>query len=28
MDILSQEGQGTRIRIEVPELVSEAPPAR
>jgi two-component system LytT family sensor kinase len=28
MDIQSREGQGTRIRIEVPELVSEASPAR
>jgi two-component system LytT family sensor kinase len=28
MDILSSEGQGTRIRIEVPELVSEASPVR
>jgi two-component system LytT family sensor kinase len=28
MDIHSREGQGTRIRIEVPELVSEASPAR
>jgi two-component system LytT family sensor kinase len=28
MDILSREGQGTRIRIEVPELVSDASPAR
>jgi two-component system LytT family sensor kinase len=27
MDVASQEGQGTRIRIEVPELVSEASPA-
>jgi two-component system LytT family sensor kinase len=27
MDIQSREGQGTRIRIEVPELVSEAAPA-
>jgi sensor histidine kinase YesM len=28
MDIQSREGQGTRIRIEVPELVTEASPAR
>jgi two-component system LytT family sensor kinase len=28
MDISSQEGAGTRIRIEVPELVSELPAAR
>jgi two-component system, LytTR family, sensor kinase len=28
MDVVSQEGQGTRIRIEVPELVSETPAAR
>jgi sensor histidine kinase YesM len=27
MDISSQEGSGTRIRIEVPELVSEMPHA-
>jgi sensor histidine kinase YesM len=28
MDITSREGEGTRIRIEVPELVSELPAAR
>ncbi len=28
MDIQSQEGQGTQIRIEIPELVSAAPTAR
>ncbi len=28
MDVVSQEGQGTRIRIEVPELVTETSPAR
>jgi two-component system LytT family sensor kinase len=28
MDIHSQEGQGTQIRIEIPELVSAAPAAR
>ncbi len=28
MDIHSQEGQGTQIRIEIPELVSAAPTAR
>jgi two-component system LytT family sensor kinase len=26
MDVVSQKGQGTRIRIEVPELVTEASP--
>ncbi len=28
MDVISQEGQGTRIRIEVPELVTETSPAQ
>ena len=28
MDVVSQEGQGTRIRIEVPELVTETPATR
>lgn len=28
MDVVSQEGQGTRIRIEVPELVTETSPVR
>jgi two-component system LytT family sensor kinase len=28
MDVVSQEGQGTRIRIEVPELVAETSPAQ